>query len=121
MLKPVVALLLISSLIGCSSLTPRDLRGNTPDAVHSSVKQPKQVALCIADIWENTNLFGGSVGVNMRETATGYTVSMSYSGNLHYLVDISKTSTGSVTKLFTGKIISFGENKSVSEVTNCQL
>ncbi len=121
MIKPVVTILLLSTLIGCSSLTPRDLRGNTPDAVHSSAKQPKQIALCIADVWENTNLFGGSVNVNMRETTNGYTVSMSFSGNLHYLADISKTSTGSATKLFTGKVLSLGENKTVSEVTNCQL
>jgi len=121
MLKPVVALIFILSLLGCSSLTPRDLRGKTPNAVHSSVKQPKQVALCIADVWENTNLFGGNVNVNMRETAFGYTVSMSLSDNLAYLVDISGTAIGSTTKLFTGRVISLGENKTISEVTNCQL
>ncbi len=121
MIKPVVTMLLLSSLIGCSSLTPKDLRGSTPDAVHSSVKPPKQIALCIADVWENTNLFGGSVGVNMRETSFGYTVSMNFSGHLTYLADISTTSTGSATKLFKGRGISLGEDPTVSAVTNCQL
>ncbi len=109
---PAIALLVIT---GCSSTTPKNMRDSSPDAVHSSAKSPREIAICIAEKWEESGT------VNQRESKLGYSVSKTTNGYLHYLVDIERKDTFSITKAYKFGVISFGSDPSLDAVSNCQL
>ncbi len=84
----------VSVLLSSCVATPSKMRRSAPDVVHSSQKTPKEVAVCIADKWENWGT------VNQRETQNGYSLTAGPQGKLHYLTDIEETETGSRTKVY---------------------
>lgn len=116
-----LVVLVVLVLAGCST-TPQRLRAGSPHSVHSSNKDSKVIAMCIADAWENTRVIGSSPTVNWRETPAGYTVSMQMGGKLHYLADVENREQVSMTKLYLWQmILSLGPNPSVTSVAECQL
>ncbi|QYJ98737.1 hypothetical protein K0J45_05715 [Shewanella alkalitolerans] len=104
---------ILFSIIGCTT-NPNQMRSGTPESVNSSYKSPKDVAICISNNWESHGV------VNQRELANGYSVSLSFGGNLHYLADIAKNSTGSITKSYKFMSIAIGGDPYLSAVTECQ-
>lgn len=123
MKKPLctIALLSVTALSGCS-LSPGELRAKySPDVVHTSAKHSKEIAMCVADKWENSNVIGASVRVSFRPTSFGYTVSKYLCDELHYLIDITDTSTGTQTKAWRYKVMSLGRDSNMSAISDCQL
>jgi hypothetical protein len=112
-----INLLSVSSLIfivGCST-NPNSMRSNSPDALHSSVKSPKQIALCVANKWETFGV------VNQREIAEGISLTSSLSGNLHYLADIKSDGRVTITKAYKFMAMSIGADPYLSAVSECQI
>ena len=110
-------LLSISTLIlivGCST-NPNSMRSNSPDALHSSVKSPKEIALCVANKWETHSV------VNQREISEGYSLTASLSGNLHYLADIKSNGKSTVTKAYKFMSMSVGADPYLTAVSECQI
>lgn len=104
--------------MACSS--PGTIRKEKPDYELTSGKSSKEIAVCIADLWENSGWFGsGLQPVLMRPTDKGHTVSKNnHTGGIAFLVDIDDTSTGSTTKLYKGGVIGYG--KYLEAVRSCQ-
>lgn len=105
-------------LISCA--TPGEMRSTTAAGVYESKRSAKEVAICIADRWENSGWFNTTVPVNMRPTKTGYTASLRNDGLGHtqLLVDVEDVGSGSKTKYFKNLVI--GEGTFDLAVTNCQ-
>lgn len=101
-------------IVGCS-ITPNSMRTNSLDAVHSSVKTPQAIALCVAAKWEGFGV------VNQRKISDGISLIASLSGNLHYLVDITSKGTDSVTKAYKFMSISIGVDPYFKAMSNCQI
>lgn len=95
-------------LIGCAS--PADLRQRKPTIELESNQPAKKVAICIADRWENSGIFGSSVPSNMRPTPEGYTLSCrdEFIGRTMLLVDVNDTSSGSITKYYKSAVLGAG-------------
>lgn len=108
-------------LLSACSTTPQAMRQDAPIVVHTSNKDPKAIAICIANKWENTRVLGGGLDVDFRPTENGYTVMQQLSGKLHYLVDIESTQQGTLTKLYKYMVLSIGTDPSVASVAGCQL
>lgn len=110
-------LLFTSTLLfiaGCST-SPNSMRSNSPDVVHSSVKPPKEIALCIADKWEHFGV------VNQRDISGGVSLTSSSSGNLHYLADIKSNGEATVTRAYKFMSISVGADPYFTAVSDCQI
>ena len=90
-----IAFLLSVALVGCA--TPNDLRQKAPDLQLNSAKSAKDVAMCIADKWENADY---AIPVSMRETSTGYTLLTYHQGNTPYMCDIKNVGSGSQTSFY---------------------
>lgn len=90
-----------------------------PENTYASEKPPKIIASCVASRWEEMKIVGGSPVVSLRETEAGYRVSLYLSGNLHYLAETERTNLGSRTKLYIGRVVSFGTNPQVQDVAKC--
>ena len=108
-------------LFGCA--TPVDIRTRTPSLELTSSRPAKPVAICIADRWENSNIWGklqDGLPINMRPTPDGYTVLASvrtafetYPG---FLADINDTPSGSTTRYFENAVLGAGSlEKAVKE------
>ena len=110
-LLPILSLMLIA---GCST-NPNSMRNNSPDAIHSSVKTPKEIALCIANKWETFGV------VNQRDVSNGISLSSSLNGSLHYLADITSDGKSTVTKAYKFMSISIGANPYLKAVSECQI
>jgi hypothetical protein len=106
-----ISLLLV---VGCST-NPNSMRSNSPDVQHSSVKSPKEIALCVADKWETLSV------VNQREISNGYSLTASLNGKLHYLADIKSTGKATTTKAYKFMSMSVGTNPYFSAVSDCQI
>lgn len=115
-----IVIVSIFMLSACST-TPQAMRTDAPIVVHTSNKDPKAIAICIADKWENTRVLGGGLDVDFRPTEKGYTVMKKLSGKLHYLADIESTQQGSLTKLYKFMVMSLGTDPAVASVAGCQL
>ena len=110
-----------SMIAGCAiSLTPKQLIESGPENVYTSDLSSKVVAQCIVSKWEETRVIGGGAVANLRETDDGHRVTLHIGTDLQYLADISKTKTGSKTKLYVGRILSLGSNPQVGQVASCQ-
>ena len=109
-LLSIATLLLIS---GCST-NPNSMRSNSPDALHSSVKSPKEVSLCVANKWETFGV------VNQRDISNGISLSASLNGNLHYLADITLNGKSTVTKAYKFMSMSIGADPYLQAVSECQ-
>ena len=73
-MKLLFSLFIAIGLSGCA--TPADRRQNPPDIVTSSKKSAKEVAICIAEKWENAKPFMGfsSPPVNTNLKLNGYSI-----------------------------------------------
>jgi hypothetical protein len=110
-LIPISTLLLI---VGCST-NPNNMRSNSPDALHSSIKSPKEISLCVANKWETFGV------VNQRDVSNGVSLSASLNGNLHYLADITSNGKSSVTKAYKFMSMSIGADPYLTAVSECQI
>lgn len=107
----------LAFLFGCA--TPRDMRNEEPTASYTSAKPSKNVAICIADKWENGGAFGTAVQVAMRPTVTGYTAAwVTGIDGVGLFVDIDDVPPGSRTRLFKHGIIGIGSFQ--DSVSSCQ-
>lgn len=102
---------------GCA--TPAEMRTKTPVLEVQSKLSPKDVATCIADKWENSGFLGLTVPVHMRQTGTGYAVSIRDAFNTtSLLADVEGSSSDSNTKVF--RTLSFGGSDFIDAVKGCQ-
>lgn len=118
--KKILVLTLL--LTGCSSVpTPDELSKAVPDTVNSSVKEPKVVAECIVEKWENfSNLFGNAF-VTSRKLGDGVRVAMHIpTAGLYFMADIDKTELGSKTKTWTREGLRSYVQDEFDAVVNCQ-
>jgi hypothetical protein len=67
------AVVLVAGLCACA--TPDEMRHGKPFVELTSVRQAKDVALCIAKRWENSG-YGGTPSVKFRLSETGYIVAV---------------------------------------------
>ncbi len=112
-----INLLYVSSLIfivGCST-NPNSMRSNSPDALHSSVKSPKEISLCVANKWETFGV------VNQRDLSNNISLSSSLNGDLHYLVDITSNGKSTITKAYKFMSMSIGADPYLKAVSECQI
>src|SRR3989338_9553476 len=96
-------------LTGCA--TPADIRARSPSLELTSSRPAKDVAMCISDRWENSDIWGkwqAGIPINMRQTQDGYTILASvmtafaiYPG---FLVDINDTPSGSSMRYFENAV-----------------
>jgi hypothetical protein len=90
-------------LLGCS--TPGQMRQHVPDLELKSNRPAKDVAVCIADKWENgsaLSFFGGTYPISMRMTNDGYIVSITTYPTL--FVDVNDAPNGSLIKFFRDSV-----------------
>lgn len=111
---------LIMLLTACA--TPNERRQGLPDINVPSNKPSKEVALCIADKWENIRPFlvFSSLSINTSIKTNGYTVTGTGSGstNTIVLVDILDYQQGSYIKYYKMGGGGFGDYDEV--VKQCQ-
>jgi len=112
-----IRLISISTLlfIAACSTNPNSMRSNSPDALHSSVKSPKEISICVANKWETFGV------VNQRDTSNGVSLSASLNGNLHYLADITSNGKSTVTKAYKFMSMSIGADPYLQAVSECQV
>ncbi|WP_155890832.1 hypothetical protein [Desulfuromonas sp. TF] len=109
-------------IMSACSPTPKAMRLDAPVSVYTSNKEPKDIAICITEKWENTRVIGGSLDVDFHPTENGYCITQKISGKLYYLADIENSQNGSLTKLYKwNMVMSIGENTSIVGVAECQL
>ncbi len=109
-------------LVGCASPTHKDLVSSSPVAAFTSFKKAKAVAMCIASRWESGKVVGASVMTAVRETETGYRVSMFIGGHLHYVGEVEQAAQGAMTKLYRGPnmVVLGSQDPHAGEVAACQ-
>lgn len=98
---------------------PQKLRNSEPKFEISSDKSSEQLAMCISEGWENTNVLGGSPVVNYRLTSYGNTVSLVIGGSISHLADIKSTPKGSTVSVYSDVPV-IGMDLSLTVVLNCQ-
>lgn len=126
-----VKTLLITSiatgLFGCAAPTgPGDLRKETPALKITSKKPAIEVAICIADFFDNpANKGFGATGplastspAVMRPTKSGYVISFTMTGQIGMIVDVDEAQGGSVTRYYKGAALQ-GQS-SIDGVKGCQ-
>lgn len=111
-------------IAGCA--TPADRRSNPPDIVTFSKKSAKEVAICIADIWENTKPFMqfSSPQVNTSLKLNGYSIIVTNIGGFGNtltiaLADVTENQLESITKYY--KMDFAGAGNYDQAVNECQL
>jgi hypothetical protein len=112
--------LLLAAVLVAGCATPADMRARKPDFEAHSNRSAKEIAICVADRWENSGPFGGSIPVTLRPTETGFTVSWRNEvlGHTGMLVDIDEVSSGTRTRFFKSAVL--GEEKYLVAVQECQ-
>jgi hypothetical protein len=113
-MKNLLCISLLILIAGCSA-NPNSMRSNSPDALHSSVKSPKEISLCVANKWETFGV------VNQRDILNGVSLSASLNGNLHYLADITSNGNSTVTKAYKFMSMSIGADPYLQAVSECQI
>ncbi len=109
---PILLCLLVSA---CA--TPQEARENGPVASYASAKSAKDVSACIASAWESG--YGLTNPVNVRPTASGYTMQVSANGNTMVLLDVDDVQGGgSTSKYYKGNV--WLEGKWDKAVQSCQ-
>ena len=113
-----VALAGLVGLAGCA--TPSAMRSSTAAIDMTSKRPAKDVAICVADRWENVGLLGTTTAVSMRPTRTGYTVAFrnEQTGHTQLLTDVDETAEGSRTRYFKNFVL--GEGGFDKAVQECQ-
>ena len=100
-MKKVIPLCTVLSLSACIPPTA-SLRAKPPALDLTSSLSAKQVALCIADHWENAPYHGReTLPLTMRPTADGYVVTMTGYG-ARFLAEVKHIPNGSRTQYFFG-------------------
>ena len=108
-------------LTACASPpTQTTILNSEPISTFASEKTPKAVASCLTERWEDKMLSGSSGVVSMRETDSGYYVTLYFSGTPVYVATIDQTKSGSRTVIKEGRIIQIGENLTLKAVSRCQ-
>lgn len=123
-MKKIIAGSMLAMIAGCT--TPADLRKQKPTLELTSGNTSKQVAICIADHWENTTAVGAlsSSPVNMRITTEGYSVivygtpSMFGGAAPVSIADITDKPAGSFIFYYRSPVLGFGRFEDV--VKKCQ-
>jgi outer membrane biogenesis lipoprotein LolB len=94
-MRILVAALAVALLAGCT--TPSDLRNTDPVFTASTLKSPKQYALCVLPKWQDLN-----AGASMSETETGYRLILANPGvgQTDEVLEVSRTQKGSMVKHF---------------------
>lgn len=123
-MKNTFLLITIILLTGCA--TPADRRSSPPDIVTSSKISAKEVAICIADKWEDTKPFGmfTSPQVNTSLKSNGYSITAINIGGFGNtmtiaLADVTENQLESITKYF--KMWGGGLGDYDKAVQDCQL
>jgi hypothetical protein len=96
-MKQIIITIFVGALLtGCA--TPSDRRQNLPDLDLVSKKTAKQVALCIADRWENTKPFMAftSPPINTSMKLDGYSITAT---NINHLGGTSTIILADVTEM----------------------
>ena len=108
-------------LTACASPpTQTEIINSDPVSSFASEKHPKAIALCLTERWEDKMLSGSSRVVSMRETGTGYNITLYFSGTPVYVATINQTKLGSKTDIREGKVIQIGENLTLKAASRCQ-
>jgi hypothetical protein len=122
-MKLLFSLFVAIALSSCA--TPADRRINLPDIVTSSKKSAKEVAICIAEKWENTKPFMGfsSPPVNTTLKLNGYSITATAtnlvgSTSTVALADVTENQLESTTKYYKMGGGGFGDYDQV--VKECQ-
>lgn len=90
-MRTLAALCATLVLTGCASV--QDVRGQPPILTQKSVNTPRQIAICIADGWDQEM---GHAMAQMRENRTGYQVHMMCDTGYNCIVaDITPNGSGS--------------------------
>lgn len=114
-MKKIIGLsLLVLFVTGCST-TPSAMRTQAPDVIEVSQKNSKDIAICIAEKWEQHGV------VNQRETNKGYSLTATVLGKLHYLADIEENQGKTTIKAYKYLQYSPAKNPLLSAVTECQI
>lgn len=117
LIKYFSVLFVILLIGGCA--TPAEMRTQMPVFEVQSLLPSKVVAICITDKWENSGFLGLTVPVHMRQTTTGYMVSIRDAFNTtSLLVDIEDFGTGSKTLFYRN--LSFGGADFIDSTKSCQ-
>lgn len=105
-------------LAGCA--TPNAMRKDQPSAAFQSKRPAKDVAICIAERWENSGSLGVTVPVRLRPTQTGHLVSVRNDawGHTALMADVDDVGTGSQTRYY--KRLVLGEGTFDKIVADCQ-
>ena len=119
-MKYTITLAPLILLAAClSPNTPNQLIEAGPGSTYLSNKESGTVAKCIAKKWEEATRYGAPI-VNFRETETGHRVTLHALNDLRYVADIDNIITGSRTKLYIGRVSSYGTNAQIKDVSECQ-
>ena len=103
-MKLLLSLFIAIGLSGCA--TPSDLRKKTPSLDMTSKRTAKEVALCIAEKWENTKPFMSlsSPPVNTNIRSNGYSIIVTNialaSSNAVALADVTEIEMASATRYY---------------------
>jgi hypothetical protein len=119
MRKQFILVVSVIFLAACST-TPQVMRQDPPALALASKNEPKAVASCIADKWENIMAIGREPDVNLRPTKNGYSITFKSSVTINYLADIESSGQGSLTNVFTHMTMSMGDDPVLNDVVNCQ-
>ncbi len=132
MKKLIIATVAVLSISACS-VSPDEMRANEPDQVFSSLKDAREVSICIANKWEAwVNKFNDWGVVKSTEKTDGYSVSaLKYGPNpddgtarkpmtINYLADVENKNTGSETRLYQYLSLNLGGNPFFAAVAACQ-
>lgn len=117
-------LLVVASTVflsGCiTAMTPKEVVDKGPLSTYTSSKNSGDVVKCIAPKWEETKDFGILPIVSARETESGHRIIFYVADDVKYVVDIDNSPSGSKTKLYVGKTSSYGGDKRIKDVSDCQ-
>lgn len=92
-MRTFMAALGVLMLAGCASVG--DTRRNPPLLELHSSRQPKQVAECVRDAWQNTTVLGASVGGVLQSSGSRYSILAPDAQSPLHLVDVTPAPGGS--------------------------
>jgi hypothetical protein len=100
-------------LSGCTT-SPNLLREAGPDETYVSTKDVKDIAMCIADKWEDRSV------VVTREMEDGISVRVPAGASLRYMADVLRKGPNSVTYGYYFMVIPITRDPMMAAIQNCQ-
>lgn len=95
-MRILIAGLGLALLAGCASV--EDTRSNPPLLSLHSSKQPKEVAECVRDTWQNTTVLGTSLGGILQSSGSRLSILAPDAQAPLHLVDVTPIPSGSLVK-----------------------